>query len=230
MTALNSLRSYVLACALALAVVAMAVVGLMMLTIAYDVVVRFVFAAPTDWAYPLNSAGVLASTALALPYFYAKGQHISMDLIHRGLPPGARRVADVVTAAATAFLGVVLAVTAYRSMTVAIAGGLTGSGTFSIPLWIPDAVLFLSGVLLAVVAVLFPPPKDAEGLTAAVEGAPDAGTDARTADTDARTPSPAESAEVPSPQASPDPSSSTEPPSGTASETGSGTAEGEARS
>ncbi|WP_181468358.1 TRAP transporter small permease [Streptomyces sp. Amel2xB2] len=223
MTALNSLRTCVLACALALAVVAMAVVGLMMLTIAYDVVVRFVFAAPTDWAYPLNSAGVLASTALALPYFYAKGQHISMDLIHRGLPAGARRAADLVTAAATAFLGVVLAVTAYRSMTVAIAGGLTGSGTFTIPLWIPDAVLFLSGVLLAVVAVLFPPPKDAEGLTAAVEGAPDAGTDART-------PSPAESAEVPSPQASPDPSSSTEPPSGTAPETGSGTAEGEARS
>ncbi|SCK57326.1 TRAP transporter small permease [Streptomyces sp. WMMB 322] len=158
MSALNSIRKYVLACALALAVVAMAVVGLMMLTITYDVVVRAVLSAPTDWAYPLNSAGVLAATSLTVPYLYAKGRHISMDLVHRALPPVLRRAADLVTAAATAFLGVVLAVTAYRSMTVAVEGGLTGSGTFSIPLWIPDAVLLVSGVLLAVVAVLFPPP------------------------------------------------------------------------
>jgi TRAP-type C4-dicarboxylate transport system permease small subunit len=170
MSALNSIRKYVLACAMALAVVAMAVVGLMMLTIAYDVVVRFTFSAPTDWAYPLNAAGVLIATSLAIPYFYAKGQHISMDLVHRALPAGARRAADVVTAAATAFLGLVLAVTAYRSMTVALAGGLTGSGTFSIPLWIPDAVLFLSGVLLAVVAVLFPPGGWDDGADAAVAG------------------------------------------------------------
>ncbi|OEU92091.1 hypothetical protein DB35_06135 [Streptomyces abyssalis] len=157
MSALNSLRKYVLACALALAVVAMAVVGLMMLTITYDVIVRYALAAPTDWAYPLNAAGLLAATSLAVPYFYAKGQHISMDLVHRALPSGLRRAADLVTAAATLFLGLVLAVTAFRSMAVAIKGGLTGAGTFSIPLWVPDAVLFTSGVLLAVVAVLFPP-------------------------------------------------------------------------
>lgn len=166
MTALNSIRKSVLACALALAVVAMAVVGLMMLTITYDVIVRFAFSAPTDWAYPLNSAGVLAATSLAVPYFYARGQHISMDLVHRSLPPGLRRTADLVTAGAAAFLGVVLAVTAFRSMAVAVEGGLTGSGTFSIPLWVPDAVLFVSGVLLAVVAVLFPP----EAAAAAAEG------------------------------------------------------------
>lgn len=157
MTALNSIRKHVLSAALVLAVIAMAVVGLMMLTITYDVVVRAVFSAPTDWAYPLNSAGVLAATSLAVPYFYAKGQHISMDLVHRALAPGLRRVADMATAGATAFLGLVLAVTAFRSMAVAVEGGLTGSGTFSIPLWVPDAVLFVSGVLLAVVAVLFPP-------------------------------------------------------------------------
>lgn len=166
MNALDSIRKYVLACAFALALAAMTVVGLMMLTITYDVIVRFALAAPTDWAYPLNAAGVLAATSLAVPYFYAKGQHISMDLVHRALPPALRRAADLVTAAATLFLGVVLAVTAYRSMTVAIDGGLTGAGTFSIPLWIPDAVLLISGVLLAVVAALFPP------------GGPDGGADA----------------------------------------------------
>jgi TRAP-type C4-dicarboxylate transport system permease small subunit len=154
---LTRARRAVLACTATMAVIAMVVVGLMMLTITYDVVARFLFAAPTDWAYPLNSVGVLVATTLAVPHLWATGNHISMDLVHRALPPGARRVADIVTTVAACFLGVVLAVTAFRSMTVAIAGGLTGAGTFNIPLWMPDAVLFVTGVFLVLAAALFPP-------------------------------------------------------------------------
>ena len=154
---MSGLRRGVLACTRAMAVVAMVVIGLMMLTITYDVLARYAFAAPTDWAYPLNSAGVLAATALAAPHLYATGHHISMDLVHRALPGRWRRVADAVTVAATAFLGVVLAATAFRSMAVAYTSGLTGAGTFNIPLWVPDAVLFLSGVFLVLVALLFLP-------------------------------------------------------------------------
>jgi len=157
MTALGNARRYVLTCTWGLTIVAMVVVGLMMLTITYDVLARFIFSAPTDWAYPVNSAGVLVSTSLAVPYLYAKGRHISMDLLYRALSQRGRSVCGWITAAATGVLGLVLAVTAFRSMTVAIEGGLTGSGTFSIPLWIPDAVLALTGALLLLVAVLFPP-------------------------------------------------------------------------
>jgi TRAP-type C4-dicarboxylate transport system permease small subunit len=149
-------RRGVLACTWAMAVVAMAIVGLMMLTITYDVLARYLFAAPTDWAYPLNSTGVLVATMLAVPHLYATGHHISMDLLHRALPDGARRAADVVTTVATAFLGLVIAVAGFRSMAVAYAGGLIGAGTFNIPLWVPDAVLTLSGVFLVLVAALFP--------------------------------------------------------------------------
>ena len=145
-----------LACTYGMLVTAMVVIGLMMLTITYDAVSRFALTAPTDWAYPINSAGVLVSTSLAIPYLYARQQHISMDLLHRALPSRFRQACDVVTALATTFLGVVLAATAFRSMSVAIAGGLTGAGTFSIPLWLPDAVLGITGVFLALVAVLFP--------------------------------------------------------------------------
>ena len=161
---MSGARRAVLACTRAMAVVAMVIVGLMMLTITYDVLMRYAFAAPTDWAYPLNSTGVLVATVLTVPHLYATGHHISMDLLHRALPARARRVADVVTTVATAFLGVVLAATAFHSMTVAYAGGLTGAGTFNIPLWVPDAVLTLSGVFLVLVAVLFPPaPEGAPG-------------------------------------------------------------------
>jgi C4-dicarboxylate transporter, DctQ subunit len=152
----HGIRQAVLACTRAMAAVAMVAIGLMMLTITYDVAARYLFAAPTDWAYPLNSTGVLVATMLAVPHLYATGGHISMDLLYRALPERARRVADVVTTVATAFLGLVLAISGFRSMTVAWAGGLTGAGTFNIPFWVPDAVLTVSGVFLVLVALLFP--------------------------------------------------------------------------
>jgi TRAP-type C4-dicarboxylate transport system permease small subunit len=153
---LTGARLAVLACTRAMAVVAMVIVGLMMLTITYDVAARYLFAAPTDWAYPLNSTGVLVATMLAVPHLYATGHHISMDLLYRAMPERARRAADVVTTVATAFLGLVLAATSSYSTIVAFAGGLTGAGTFNIPLWVPDAVLTISGVFLVLVALLFP--------------------------------------------------------------------------
>jgi C4-dicarboxylate transporter, DctQ subunit len=172
-------RRAVLACTRAMAVVAMAIVGLMMLTITYDVLMRYLFAAPTDWAYPLNSTGVLVATMLAVPHLYATGHHISMDLLHRALAERARRAADVVTTAATAFLGLVVAITGFRSMAVAFTGGLTGAGTFNIPLWVPDAVLFVSGVFLVLVALLFPATPPDVDVPAAVPGDVDARADAQ---------------------------------------------------
>lgn len=176
---MSGVRQAVLACTRAMAVVAMAVVAVMMLTITYDVVMRYAFAAPTDWAYPLNSAGVLVATVLAVPHLYATGGHISMDLLHRALPERGRRAADVVTTAATAFLGLVLAVTAFHSMTVAYAGGLTGAGTFNIPLWVPDAILFVSGLFLVLVALLFPATPPDSTAPAAVPGDVEARADAQ---------------------------------------------------
>jgi TRAP-type C4-dicarboxylate transport system permease small subunit len=161
-----------------MSVVAMIVIGVMMLTISYDVLMRYAFLAPTDWAYPLNSTGVLVATVLAVPHLYATGHHISMDLLHRALPDRARRAADVVTTVATAFLGLVLAITAFRSMTVAYAGGLTGAGTFNIPLWVPDLILFVSGMFLVLVALLFPA-TPADAAPAAVPGDIEARADAQ---------------------------------------------------
>jgi TRAP-type C4-dicarboxylate transport system permease small subunit len=171
---LRTARRIVGACSLALAVVAMAVIGGMMVTITYDVVMRFAFAAPTDWAYPLNAFGVLSSTMLAAPYLYVRRQHIAMDLAHRAMPRWARRVADAVTAVATGLLGVVLAATAFRSLGVSAERGLTGSGTFNIPNWVPDTALLVTGVLIVLVAILFPPTapdaEDGEQPAAAVPG------------------------------------------------------------
>ena len=162
MNVLAVIRTVLRKCVLALAVVTMLGIGVMMLTITYDVFARYLFAAPTDWAYPLNALGVLSVTALAVPYLYVERAHIAMDLLHRSMPPAARRAADAVTAVATGLLGVVIVVTAWQSMIIAIDTGLTGSGTFNIPFWIHDGVLVVSGVFLVLVAAVFPPTSDSD--------------------------------------------------------------------
>lgn len=154
---LRGLRLGVQRLSVVMAILGMVVIAAMMLTITYDAVARYVAAAPTDWAYPLNSAGVLFATVLTMPYLYVRAEHIAMDLLHRRLADRQRRIADLVASTAAALLGLVIAVTSFRSMIFAFDGGLTGSGTFSIPLWVPDLVLFIAGLMLALAAVLFPP-------------------------------------------------------------------------
>lgn len=175
---LAAARRAVLATTRAAAALAALVVAAMVLTITYDALARYLFAAPTDWAYPLNTFAVLAATVLAVPHLYATGGHIALDLVHRGLSPRARRVADVVTGVATALLGLAVAVTAARSAALGIALGLTGAGTFSIPLWVPDLVLAVAGALLVAAALLFPahPQPDGAPDVAAVPGAVPVGT------------------------------------------------------
>ncbi|RRO20430.1 TRAP transporter small permease [Saccharopolyspora rhizosphaerae] len=170
---LNHLRRIVLIGTKSLALLAMITTGLMMLSISYDVIARYAFRAPTDWAYPLNTSAVLAMTVLAVPHLYATGHHISMDLVHRSLPPRLRRAADGITATAAALLGLVLAVTGFQATALSYGHGLTGSGTFSVPLWIPDLLLAVSGTFLLLVAVLFPPHAEPE-LAATAAGADDA--------------------------------------------------------
>jgi len=64
-------------------------------------------------------------------------------------------------------------------MTVAYAGGLTGAGTFNIPLWVPDFVLFVSGLFLVLVALLFPAAPPEADTPAAVPGDPTVRADAQ---------------------------------------------------
>lgn len=160
---LSTARKVVLAGTRSLAVVATVLALGMMVTISYDVLARYAFRAPTEWAYPLNSSALLGVTLLVVPHLYATGGHISMDLLHRAMPPRTRRVADVATALAAALLGAVLAVTGFDAMVLAYTHGLTGSGTFNIPLWVPDAALVVSGIFLVLVALLFPPHPESAG-------------------------------------------------------------------
>jgi TRAP-type C4-dicarboxylate transport system permease small subunit len=137
-------------------VLAGGVIVAMMLTTCYDVVMRYVFAAPTEWALTLNAAAVLAATFLALPHLAAVNGHIDMDLVYRRLGTRGQLLADVVTGAAAVTFGAAMAWLGYRAALTAYIGGIVTSGNFNIPLWSVYALIYVGGLGLLLVVLLSP--------------------------------------------------------------------------
>jgi TRAP-type C4-dicarboxylate transport system permease small subunit len=145
-----------------LRVVAGLVIIAMMLTTVYDVVMRYVFAAPTEWALILNSIAVLAATFLAVPHLLATNGHIDMDLVYRRLGPTGRAVADAVTGLAALAFGACMAWLGYRAAISAYVSGLLTSGNFAVPFWMVYAFVYIGGLGLVLVIVLSPWRREAE--------------------------------------------------------------------
>jgi TRAP-type mannitol/chloroaromatic compound transport system permease small subunit len=68
----------------------------MVVTIAYDVIMRYVFRAPTVWQY--DTSYMLGGSVIILgaAYVHLKRRHVRVDLIYNHLPPRARLILDVV--------------------------------------------------------------------------------------------------------------------------------------
>jgi TRAP-type C4-dicarboxylate transport system permease small subunit len=128
----------------------------MMLSTGYDVVMRYVFAAPTEWALTLNAFAVLVATFLALPHLAAVHGHIDMDLVYRRLGSRGQRLADVVTGVAAVAFGAAMAWLGYRAALTAYIGGIVTSGNFNIPLWSVYALIYVGGLGLLLVVLLSP--------------------------------------------------------------------------
>jgi TRAP-type C4-dicarboxylate transport system permease small subunit len=154
-----------------LRVVAGLIIVAMMLATVYDVVMRYAFAQPTEWALTLTTAGVLGATFFAMPHLVAVRGHINMDLFYRRLGPGGQVAADVVTGVATLVFGAGMAWLGYRAAITSYVGGLLTSGNFAMPLWTLYATVYVGGVGLVLVVVLAPWRPRERDATAHEEGA-----------------------------------------------------------
>jgi TRAP-type C4-dicarboxylate transport system permease small subunit len=139
-----------------LRVVAGLVIVAMMLATVYDVVMRYVFAQPTEWALTLSTAGVLVATFFAMPHMIAVREHINMDLVYRRLGTRGRLAADAATGVATLLFGAGMAWLGYRAAITSYVGGLVTSGNFALPLWALYATVYVGGLGLVLVVVLSP--------------------------------------------------------------------------
>jgi TRAP-type mannitol/chloroaromatic compound transport system permease small subunit len=74
---------------------AAALVLTLVILMVYEVVVRYVFAAPTVWGYELSTWVMGASFVLAIAYALMTDSHVRVDFVHDLLGPRSRHAFDV---------------------------------------------------------------------------------------------------------------------------------------
>ena len=71
-------------------------IPVLIITVSYDVFMRYLFNAPTYWSYELSYMLGTAVISLGLPYVHYHASHIRVDLIYSRLSARARLVLDTV--------------------------------------------------------------------------------------------------------------------------------------
>ncbi len=91
---------------------------LMMTMTVYEVIVRYVFNAPTIWTLEISSYMMLTATFLAASYTLEKEGHIKVDIVLLRLSPEGQRILNIITSIlGTVFASILLWKTAHLAMT-----------------------------------------------------------------------------------------------------------------
>ena len=114
-----------------------------------EVLARYLFNSPSDWALELCIYMLIASTFLAASYTLAAKAHVNIDIVDALLPAGVNRwrllIADLGAAGLCGFV----AVNAWRLTAVAWREGWVSNSTWGAKLWIPFGFIALGMILLS---------------------------------------------------------------------------------
>ena len=136
---------------LAKAAGALCAVGIfiVMLVVAYDVTMRFVFNSPTSWGNETASVLLLFLASFAIVYTMLLERHIRADILYSRWPQKVQAKVDIVTfSLSLAFCGIA----AWRSFSLvltAFKGGWVLPGMMIVPQWLTYALVTFSFFLLA---------------------------------------------------------------------------------
>lgn len=120
----------------------------LVLAMVFEVISRYVFSSPTNWAFELSYMMMGSIFLLGIAYALLMGQHVNVDFIHQRLPQRAISVIDAIgyaiLTAMTVWMVIVLAVNAiatYRS------GEGSGLSAWNPQVW-PYRVIYVIGFAL----------------------------------------------------------------------------------
>nr|WP_246736209.1 TRAP transporter small permease [Enterovirga sp. DB1703] len=122
-----------------------------MVIVAADVFMRYVFNSPFGWAYDLISLYLMAAVFfLVLSHAYLAGAHVSVDILQQTLPPKPFRVTELVTTAVSFAVFVLIAWVGWHRMADAFEQGDVLAGAIPWPTWPALALVPFGCGLLAV--------------------------------------------------------------------------------
>ncbi len=127
----------------------------LVIALCYEVVARYVFGAPTIWAYELAYLLTGSGWLLGMAYALAKSAHIRIDIVYLNLSPRKRALVDVIgyVLLLLPFLIWVATILDDRAIHAFRSGERTGQSAWNPPLWPFRTVFFISFAMLALQVV-----------------------------------------------------------------------------
>ena len=120
-----------------------------------DVVLRYVFDAPLQWARDVNGLFLLMSIAASLPHAWDRAYHIRMEVAYDRFPSSSKRIVDVLSATAGVVFFGLMAAQAAAYVPFMIRTGETGEDLLW-PLW-PYMAFMSACAALTVVRIVANP-------------------------------------------------------------------------
>lgn len=124
-----------------LEIVGIVAIGFMALTICYDAIMRYLFAAPTSWSLEVNAYLVVYLAIMTAADVHRRGEHIAIGLWPERASRPTSRVLRAITAIVGAAFCAILAWRGYLMSHDAFVYGERVSSAFGTPTWIPYAML-----------------------------------------------------------------------------------------
>lgn len=124
------------------------VVVLMMLTISYDVAMRYIFNAPTTWSFEVNRYMLIMVVFVGGAWTLPAGGHVSVDIAVDRVSLRKRQILDLVTSVMAFIYVLVFLVQSISFTWDAIAHNVKSTEYLAWPLWPIRSFLVLGGTLL----------------------------------------------------------------------------------
>ncbi len=124
------------------------IVVVMMLTITYDVAMRYIFNAPTTWSFEVNRYMLIMVVFIGGAWTLPAGGHVSVDIAVERVSKKKRLILDLVTSLMAAFYVLIFLVESIAFTWDAFVHGVKSTEYLAWPLWPIRSFLVIGGFLL----------------------------------------------------------------------------------
>jgi len=126
------------------------IIIVMMLTLSYDVVMRYSFGMPTTWAGELNRYFLVLVMFFGGPWALPAGGHVAVDILTETLAERKRLRLEIVTSCMAVVYMAIFSMESIKYTWEAIAGNVKSTEYLALPMWPMRSFLVIGGVLLGI--------------------------------------------------------------------------------
>lgn len=130
-----------------------AFLGILALSVFYEVISRYVFNHPTIWANEISTYLLQFLVFFTMGFLLIEGEHIRVTFLIERLKGKTRKALEMINVSLVFIFAYVLIVYGFKFTLNAYTREMASPTLLEVPLWIPYSFIPLGGVLLALAAI-----------------------------------------------------------------------------